>query len=889
MTRNDLERWLHRLPLRWRSLTRRTQVEQDLADEINYHLERQVDELVATGVGRDDAWRIVRRTFGGVEQSKEACRDARGVRAIEHVGRDLRYAIRTLRRQPAFTAAATLTLALGIGATTAVYSLIDGVLLSPLPYAAPEQLVSVTGTYPNGAFAAMRRQVHTMDVAAYADGQAFTLTGVGAPVRVPGTRVSAELFPTLGVTPVLGRWLRPGEDEAPHHRLVILSHSAWQTHFGGDPRIIGRSIRLDAEPHEIIAVMPATFAFPSRRSEVWVPLGLDARNTPRYWGGDFMPIVARRRPGATLADTHADIRWFQSHIGAQFPWRMPSDWNESVSTIPLHEALVGDVKPRFLIMLAAVAVVLVIACANVANLNLARAASRQREFGVRTALGASPRRVAQQLLTESVVLALLGAVAGLLVAAQGLALLKLVLPPDTPRVMDAYLNWRALLFAGVLAIVTGCASGLAPIVQLARGRRRSVIAPGGRGSGSAVASRLRATLTVAQVACAVLLLITAGLLVRGLWTLSHADPGFRADRLVTARISPAESVCSTPDRCLAFYRELEATVQTMPEVHGAALVNTLPLTGSVAKRSVELEGYTVPPSSAAPLFWMHAITPDYFRVMDIRLELGRAFTPADLSGRPAVVIVTAATAKRFWPGQHPVGRHLRFVGERHWHTVVGVVADVRGFDLASSVPGWIDGAVYLPQGPNATLEDGRIPTEMTIVLNASMDRERVTAVLRDATASASGAVVVGDVRTMDAIAADAVAAPAATTSVLVTVAVLALTLGSIGVYGVLSFLVSGRTRDIGIRLALGARPADVFWLVIGEGATLCAIGIALGLVAALAATRWLSSELHGVNPADPLTYAAAASAVAIVSLAACYLPTRRAMRVDPLIVLREGS
>jgi putative ABC transport system permease protein len=883
----DFERWLHVLPLRWRSLTGARQLDRDLDDEIAYHLEQQVGELVAKGVARDEAWRAVRRSFGGVERAKEQCRDARGMSTIDAVRQDVGYALRTLRRAPGFTAVATLTLALGIGATTAVYSLIDVVLLSHLPYAAPDQLVSITGPYPNGAFAAMRNELETMDVGAYADGQFFTLTGRRTPVRLAGARVSAELFSILGVAPAMGRWLHAGEDASPNDRFAILSHGAWLTRFGSDPHIVGTSIELDGQPHEIVAVMPASFEFASRQTEVWVPLGLDPRNTVRHWAGDFMPVVGRLRPGASLADAHAEIRLFQSRIVARFPWQMPADWNKDVSAIPLHEALVGDVKTRFLIMLAAVAAVLVIACANVANLTLSRSASRRREIGIRTALGAAPRRVAQQLLTESVVLALLGAIAGVLVAAEGLSILKVVLPPDTPRLMEAHVSWRALLFAGGLAILTGCSFGLAPVAQAVRARLDGAFDSGSRGSVGTVAAPLRAALTVAQVACAVLLLIAAGLLVRSLWTLSQSDPGFHADQVVTARISPAESICDTADRCLTFYRELERQVQAAPGVRGAALVNTLPLTGEVAKRSVVLEGYTVPAGKAAPLFWLHAVTPDYFKVMDIRLEAGRAFTRADLSGRPAVAMVTSATARRFWPGQDPIGRQVRFVNERNSHTVVGVVADVRGFDLARSVPEWIDGVLYVPHGPNATMEDGRIPSAMGVVINTSIDSRHTASMLEGITSQASGPVVVDAVRAMTAITADAVAAPAATTLVLVTVAALALALGCIGVYGVLSFLVSRQTREIGIRLALGARPSDVFWLVIREGAALCATGIVIGIGGAFAATRWLASELHGVNPTDPVTYAAVAAAVALVSLCACAVPTRRAMRVDPLIVLRE--
>jgi predicted permease len=883
----DFERWLHVLPLRWRSLSRARQLDRDLDDEIAYHLEQQAEDLIARGVDRDDAWQTVRRTFGGVQQAKEECRDARGMSAIDAVWQDVRYAVRTLWRSPGFTIIATLTLALGIGATTAVYSLIDVILLSRLPYAAPDRLVSVTGPYPNGAFAAMRSELRTMDVAAYADGHFLTLTGQGTPVRLAGTRVSAELFSTLGVAPAMGRWLRSGEDESPNDRFAILSHAAWQTRFGSDPLILGKSIELDGQAHEVVAVMPPSFEFPSRRAEVWVPLGLDPRNTARYWAGDFMPVIGRLRPGSSLGDAHAEIRLFQSRIGARFPWKMPADWNKDVSAIPLHEALVGDVKPRFLIMLAAVAAVLVIACANVANLSLSRAAARRREITIRSALGAAPRRIAQQLLTESIVLAFLGAAAGVLIATEGLSVLKLVLPADTPRLMETHVSWRALLFAGGLAIVTGCASGLAPVIQAARTRLEGALDAGSRGAGSTVAAPLRAALTVAQVACAVLLLIAAGLLVRSLWALSRSDPGFHADQVVTAHIAPAESICASAERCLTFYRELEREVQAAPGVRGAALVNTLPLTGAVAKRSVVLAGYIVPDGKTAPLFWMHAVTPDYFKVMKIRLEAGRAFTPDDLAGGPAVVIVTSATARRFWPGQDPIGRQLRFINEQNWHTVIGVAADVRDFDLARSVPEWIDGAMYVPHGRNATMEDGRIPSEMAVVLDTSLDARQVTSMLENLAAQASGPVVVDDVRAMTAITADAVAAPAATTSVLVAVAGLALVLGCIGVYGVLSFLVSRQTREIGIRLALGARPFDVFWLVIREGATLCAAGILLGIGGAFAVTRLLASELHGVNPTDPVTYGAVAASVALVSLAACAVPTRRAMHTDPLIVLRE--
>jgi predicted permease len=629
--------------------------------------------------------------------------------------------------------------------------------------------------------------------------------------------------------------------------------------------------------------MPPSFRFPSARTEVWVPLGLDPRDTPHYWAGDFMPVVGRLRPDGTLARARDEIRRFQARIGARFPWPMPPSWNRDITVVPLAEWLVAGVRSRLVMLMAAVALVLVIACANVANLSLSRAVAREREIGIRAAIGAGPRRIARQLLTESVLLSALGGAAGVLVATQGLVVLKLVLPPETPRLADAHVNWRVLAFTAVVAVISGCAFGLAPVLQALRLRLRAAIDAGSREGRRAVAWPIRAGLTIAQVACAVLLVIAAGLLVRSLWMLTRVDPGFDAARVITAAVSPSESLCDTPDRCLAFYRELEERVRAAPGVAGAALVNTLPLSGAVAKRALQVEGIT----RDEPLVWLHVMTPDYFRVMSIRIDSGRGFAPADLTGHPAVAIVPAATARRFWPGESPLGKHVRFAGESRWHTIVGVVADVRAFDLTRSVPGWMAGALYVPQSPAATLEDGRIPIDMTLAVRTDMTAPEVARLLQQVSAGVSAQVAISDVRPMAAVVADAVAAPAATTSLLVTMAGLALVLGCVGVYGVLSFLVSRQTRDLGIRLALGAQRRDVFWLVIRDGALLCLAGVALGIVGAIGAAHWIASELYGVSPTDPATYGVVAVAVSLVTLVACYVPTRRAMGVDPLIVLRD--
>ena len=881
-----LERWLRTLPLRWRSLARRRLVERDLDDEIRDHLESQAEALMSRGATRDQAVRLVQERFGRPDLAKEQCRDTWHTQFVDTLVRDLKYAARTLRRSPAFTAVAIITLALGIGANTAVFSLVDNILIARLPYPDASRLVSITGTYPNGAFAAMRDEVRTMDAAVYAEGHRLTLSGRRQPVNIFATRVSAELFAILGVEPELGRWPQSHEDESPRDRIVILSHTLWIKEFNGDPGIVGRSIAVDGLPREVVAVMPAAFVFPSTRTQAWIPLGLDSANTPRYWAGDFMPAIGRLRPGQTLEAAQAEVRVFQPRVAERFPWRMPAAWNQNLAVIPLHDAVVGDVRTRLLILIAAVGLVLAIACANVANLTLSRAAAREREIAIRVATGATPRRIARQLLTECVALSTIGATFGVLLATQGLGVLKRLLPADTPRLDEAHLNWRVLAFTGLLAIVTGCAFGVAPVLQARRFRLRSSLDAGGWSGGRTVAGRFRMVLTVAQIACGVMLVIAAGLLIRSLWTLSMVDPGFRSEGIVTARVSPTEPVCKDPGRCLAFYRAFEDRVASSPGAQGAALVNTLPLTGAIAKRSLQLEGFTPQPRQGAPLFWLTVVSPTYFEVMHIRVESGRTFLDADRSG-PPVAIVSAATARQFWPGDNPVGRHLRFVGENTWRTIVGIAADVRGFDLTSSAPSFIAGIVYVPFGADATMEDGRIPTEMTVAVRTGLPVAAVAAAARAAATEASGEIALSDVTRMNDVLAATVAAPSAITVLLSAMAALAVTLGCVGVYGVLTFLVSRRTREFGIRVALGAQPRDVLWLVMREGAMLCGGGVTIGVAGAALASRWLSSELHGVTPTDPATYVVVAVAISLVTMMACYIPTRRARGVDPLIVLRN--
>lgn len=862
----------------------RSRMETEMDAELRFHMQAYADDLVRDGVSTQEAMRRARLEFGATERAKEECREARGVSLTETLIQDIRYGARMLRKSPGFASVAVLTLALGIGANTAIFSLVNGILLVSLPYSKPEQLVSVTGTYPHGAFVAMREQMRTMDVAAYAEGHEFNLTGNGEAVRVTGTSASAELFSILGARPELGRTFYPGEDLAGQDNYVILSHALWEQRFRSDASIIGRSIELEGISREVIGVMPPDFRFPSVKTQVWIPLHNDPRSVSDYWAGDFMPVIGRLHPGSQQ-QARAEIRLFQSHVAALFPWPMPASWNADVSVVQLQNGMVADVRLRLLMLLGAVALVLMIACTNVANLTLSRAATREKEIAIRAAMGAGRQRILRQLLTESVLLASLGSLLGLLFAIEGLTLLKGLLPVDTPRLLDVRMDWRVLAFTACLALLTGLAFGLAPALHSSRAALTESLKSGGRGAAISVSQRLRSALVVAEVAFSVLLVISAGLMIRSFWALSHVNPGFRAEHILTARITPNESFCSGATRCLAFYRNVLDRVRTFPGVNGAALVNTLPLGGRVTKRSLNVEDFVVPPGETSPLFWLDIVTPDYFRVMGIPLLAGRGFNDSDVAGAP-VAVVTAETARRFWPNQSAIGKHIRLLEDKDWRTIIGVIPDVRAYDLQRNAPNWIGGTAYVLYNSTATLENKRVPAEMTIAVRTASDDSQIAAMLRNSIAGLNQEVPISEVKTMVAVVSEAVSTPASTTSLFVVFATVALVLGIIGIYGVLSFLVSKRTREIGIRIALGAQRSDVLWLIMKEGAKFSLAGITLGLAGAFAVTRLLSSELYGVSPADPLTYLGVALLMAAVTLLACYVPTRRAMRVDPLVALR---
>jgi putative ABC transport system permease protein len=879
------ERWGYTVPLRLRSLLRRGRVEAELDEELRYHLERQVEEHLARGLSEEEARDAALRAMGGVERRKEECRDARGVLLLEEIARDLRYGARALLRQPAFAAVAVLSLALGVGGTAAMFSLVDAALIRPLPYAEPDRLVRVSGYYPKGALLELQES-RLLDIAAYTTDSEFNLTGQGEALHLAGSSVSANFFALLGVPVERGRAFEPGEDRPGRDRLVVLSHALWQQKFGGDPDAVGRPVVVDGVAREVVGVMPRDFNFPSPNVQLWVPLRVDPADSVDAWGRGYMPLVARLRPGATPQQAQGEIRDLISRVIPLFPFPMPPTWNADAAIVPLQQDLAGDVRGRLFLLFAAVALVLLIACANVASLLLARTAARQREITIRVALGASRGRIARQLLTESVLLAGAGAAAGLAMALGALPVLKAALPIDRPGLVGAGLDWRVLAFATALTVLTGLAFGLAPAVAASRLElAESLKARGTHGAGSG-GTRMRSCLIVAEVALAVVLVASAGLLMKSLWRLAQVDPGFRPDQILTVRVYPDRTTFRERSEYVALYDELLRRAREIAGVSDAAAANTLPLSREYSAVPVDIEGHLVPPTeNVAPMFWAGAVTPEYFRLMGVPLLAGRPFTEADAQQSEPVVVVSAATAGRFWPGENPVGKRLKPVWDEGWRTVVGVVGDVRQYDLAGNTPKDVRGAFYMPYTQSVGL-DRQMPASMSLLLRTSADPARVAREIREIVAAVNPNVPVSEVRPMTALVSASASASRSLMWLFVSFAGAALLLAAIGTYGVVSYATAQRMPELGVRAALGATRGDLFGLVLRHSLWLALVGLAFGVAASLAATRALTGFLYGVGGADPTILLAVGGVVVATALIAGFLPARRAANADPLTVLR---
>ncbi|MGO8790799.1 MAG: ADOP family duplicated permease [Terriglobia bacterium] len=869
---------------------RRKRMMDDLDQDIRDFIERETQDNIERGMSPDEARYAALRKFGNVTRVREEAREVWSFVWLEQLWQDVRFGLRMLAKNPGFTAIAALTLALGIGANTAIFSVVNGVLVEQLPFAHPDSLVSVTDSYPQGALVAMRTHLRSMEVAAYSDGQELNLSGLGDPIRLYGSAVSANFFSLLGAQAELGRIFLPGEDQPGKDHIVILSHTLWGQKFGGDPEVIGRWVMLEGESRQIIGVMPAGFQVASSKAQFWTPLDLDPRAIGAYWGGGFMPVLGRLRTGVSIDQARAEVQAYLPQVRAMFPWRMPDAFWVSSTVIPLRESLVGGVRTKLLVLLGAIGIVLLIACANVANLLLARSARRQKEMAVRAALGAARPRICRQLLTESVLLAMGSGSLGVIVAVGGLRLLKSILPGDTPRLATVAMDWHVLAFTAGIALLTGLIFGVVPALHASQIDLGESLKAGWQRSAAAATHRLRTALAVTEVALAVVLVIGAGLMVKSLWELSHVDPGFRAESIMTARITPNEKFCARFAQCQAFYNELLERTRSLAGVEDAAVANVLPMNGRIDVFAADFEDHPRDPKDPAPVLFESIITPEYLRLMRIPFLRGREFTAADMGpDAPSVVLITAATARKYWPHQDPIGKHLKRVWAPDWTTVVGVVGDVNEDSLASKLPEFADGAVYLPYGNDANAEDRHgnpHPTAMTLVVRTTSDRLSLAGELRKVVSSLDPDVPVSEVQTLGTVVAKSMATPRSTMLLFAIFAALALGLGAVGIYGVISYSVVQRTPEIGIRLALGAQRRDVIRMVMRQGVRVAVLGVGIGMAGALALTRFLSTLLYGVQPADPLTFLVVSLILSGVALLASYIPARRATKVDPIVALR---
>jgi putative ABC transport system permease protein len=872
-----------------------------IIDELSQHLDDRYAELRAGGATDDQASRAARAELSDNESLAQelrrfelsACHEPLifGTRRMNMVGdlwQDLRYSLRMLRKNPGLTLVAALSLALGIGGNAAMFSLVNGALIRPLPYAEPDRLVSVGGAYPKGGIVGMQDQSRTMEVAAYSPDMGFNLTGEGEAVHLLGSYVSANFFHLLGAPARIGRAFELEESRPGRDRVVVLGHALWQSKFAGDASVIGRSIMIDGVARQIVGVMPPEFGFPSTRTQFWVPANFDPANSGEYWEYNWMPLIARLRPGATLPQAQSELPELISLVRKLAPFTIEKEWNAGARVVFLQENLAGGMRDKLLLLVAAVGCVLLIACANVAGLLLARTAARQREMAVRAALGAGRGRVVRQLLTESVALALLGGGLGLVIAVNSLSTLKSVLPADNLLLASVRIDWRVLAFLAALAVLTGLAFGLAPALQASRLNLAEAFKTRGQQGSGVAGMRLRNSLIVGEVALAVMLVVGAGLLINSLWRLTQADPGFRAEQTVTAQIyPPRQNAAQNRAATIALYDDLLRRARSLPGVAAAAAANMEPLSDGIPPiLPVEMEGHPFVTGQPATLLWSGAVTPDYFQILSIPLIVGRAFTEADGEKSARVVLVSAATARQFWPGENPVGKYVRVLWEQERRIVVGVVGDVRQFDLSGKSPSYINGAFYMPYAQSIGL-DRRMPTAMTLILRTAANAPQLHGELRQLVASVNPNTPVSEIRTMDAAVTASTSSSRSLMWLFISFGAAALILAAIGAYGVVSYSTSQRTYEMGVRVALGATRMNIFGLVLGQSLRLILTGLALGIAASLALARLMTGFLYGVTATDPLTFLAVSLLLIITGLLAGYFPARRAARVDPMVALRS--
>jgi putative ABC transport system permease protein len=888
-------RWSGKAQRWFRALFRKQELDAQMEAEMRSHIELQTQENIEAGMTREEARRRAWLSFGPVESIKETCRDERGVRWMENLGQDIRYGTRTLRKNPGFTTVAVLTLALGIGVNTAIFSLVNAVLLRPLPYPQPGQLVQLRADWSgspstvigSAAFIEARAQSQSLTrIAAYSGGE-MTLTGAASAERVLTGAVTADFFPLLGVQPAVGRNFTREEDTPNGPKAAILGHGLWQSRWGGDADVLGRTITLNERSYTVVGILPARFQYPEP-FQLWTPLALGETGGTFVGYGEGMMLlkaIARLKPGVTLQQAQTELRTIAQRIQPRGPTATRGGDGEGVLTlIGLHEQVVGEVKGPLLVLWGAVAFVLLIACANVANLLLARAAARQREMAVRAALGAARWRIARALLTESVLLSLAGGGLGLLLAVWGVQALGQWSEVSSAAMHGIGIDAWVLAFTLGVSVITGLAFGLAPALQAWRTDVSAALKQESRGDTGGPGHRLRQLLVVSEVALALVLLVGAGLLIKSFSRLRDVNPGFRTEGVLTFQVTLTGEESSSQK--VNVIEQMVERLRVLPGVQAAAATDSLPLTPFERITPVDVEGR--PPIdlnmlrrgglSVTPVS-RPTVTLDYFNAMGIPVRNGRAFTSQDARPAAGVVMVNEAFEKHFFPGESAVGKRIRLVAgsiaDAPWPTVVGVVSDVRQGGLAGDV---------MPEVYSPELDDAG--GALSFVIRVAGEPDHLIPAVKAVAEEVEPNQSIHNVMTMEQRLANTTTSRRLNTVLLGSFAGVALLLALVGIYGVMSYAVTQRRREIGVRMALGAQESDVLGLIIYGALRLTLLGVVIGLAGAFALTRYLSSQLYSVKATDPLIFLGLAVALTGVGLLASWLPARRGSRTDPMVALR---
>ena len=884
--------WWNAFRDRIRALRDSDAVHREIDEEMRFHLDMRAEENVRRGMSPDDARREAERRFGRLTQIKEMGYEVRGGGFVETLWQDLRYGRRMLLKHPGFTFIAVLILALGTGVNTALFSVVNAVLLRPLPYAEPERLAQVYEARPPGddrfAFSLANfvdhrdQQTGFEQMAAYFRRDA-NLTGAGEPERVQLAIVSASCFPLLRVQPLLGRGFLTEEETPGKHRVAVLSYGLWQRRFGADPGIVNKPVTLSGNVYTVVGVLPADFQFPNPfgsnplseaapKVDLLAPMAYDPKNLGDR-GSHFLQVLARLKPGVELAQAQAELRAIAGRLEQQYPDRNKG-W--TINVFALQDEVVRHVRPALLLLLAAVAFVLLIACANVSNLLLARAAGRQKEMAIRLALGAPRARLLRLLLTESLLLALAGGAAGLALAYFAMSAFISFSPANVPRTDEIRLDGMALLFTFGITLLTSVAFGLLPALQATKRAVHATLKEGGRQGNRGGRPRTRGLLVVAEVALSLLLLIGAGLMIRTFISFQRVDPGFRTDNLLTMKLALPFAKYPKPQQQVAFYNQVIERVRALPGVQEVGAVSDLPLVEGGVFAFI-IEGRASASAQDDPSAVWRAINPDYFRTMGMQLRRGREFTEHDQLDQVEVIVINETMAATFWPGEDPIGKRIQIYDSQPmpWREIVGVVNDTKEAGLGA--PTRLEIFVPFSQRPRAA---------MTLIAHTAAEPEQLAGAMRAAVQAVDPEQPVFRISTMEQFFSAEIAVPRATMFLLGALAVTALILAAVGIYGVMAHAVTQQTHEIGIRTALGATQRDVLRLVVRQGMTLTLIGVVIGLAGAFALTRLMTTLLFGVSATDPATFTVIALLLTGVALFACYIPARRATKVDPLTALR---